>query len=165
MIQTLTGFSIFLGGVNVAEVISAKLPALSFKSIETKKSGNILNKKVFTGQLETLETELTLSTWDAQSFLNFAGNSKDNELIIRGVLSDGEQKQSLKIIMSGAFESIDFSELSEEADQVKLTLKGNLSLYAQEFAGKELFYIDNDSHVLRINGVDRMKQDREILGL
>lgn len=163
--KVLKNFNLFVDGrgyVGKAEEIN--LPKLTIKTEELRAGGMDAPVAIDMG-MEKLEASFSLAEYDSEIFKKFgiiSGNGV--QLTLKGALVDDEKTTPLTVKLQGMYTELDMGKI---AAGEKGTLQGSVSCryYKLEIDGKSLIEIDIDNMTRVIDGVDKLAEIRNALGI
>ncbi|MEJ1398772.1 MAG: phage major tail tube protein [Candidatus Sedimenticola sp. (ex Thyasira tokunagai)] len=167
MPKKIKNFNMFIEGEGFAgRVDEVTLPKLSRK-MEGFRAGG-MNAEVDVDQgMEKLETEISLGEIP-RSVLNLFGvtDASGVKLRFRGAMQadDGTGTDAIEIVMMGRFSEIDPGS-AKAGDDTQLKLSATLAYYRYSVNGEDVIEIDVLNMIEKVDGVDRLQEQRDAIGL
>lgn len=162
----LKNFNLFIDGRGYAgKVDTLKTPTLTIVGEDFRAGGMDSSVMVELGQ-EKLEATFTLSGYNSETLALWGvGEGQEIPFTARGTLEsfDGTA-QPVKVSMTGKVRSIEPGEW-KAGERSSLAYTLDLSAYKYEQDGVTIHEIDIPNMVRIVNGVDRLKTQREHLGI
>lgn len=159
--------NIFVEGTGYAGVATkVKLPAISTKTEDHRGAGMEFSRKMNMG-LEDLEMSFTMMEYN-ETVNGLVGklNGSNTQITFRGTLSDDESTATTAVLVNvrGSISKKETGDI-EAGGKVETDYTINVKFYEEKVGGKEIFYIDNDNYIHRIEGTDILANQRSDLGL
>ncbi|MES9901118.1 MAG: phage major tail tube protein [Sedimenticola sp.] len=168
MPKKLKAFNMFIEGEGFAGVVDeVTLPKLSRK-MEAFRAGG-MNAEIDIDQgMEKLETEITLGEIP-RSVLNHFGvcDAAGVKMRFRGAHqadSGGCSVDTIEVVMMGRFNEIDMGS-AKAGDDTQLKLSGTLTYYRYSINSEDVIEIDVLNMIEKVNGTDRLKEQRAAIGI
>ncbi len=163
--KILKNFNLFVDGrgyVGRAEEVNP--PKLTIKTEEMRAGGMDAPATIDMG-MEKLEASFTLAEYDPAILKQFgivSGNAV--QLTLRGALTDDESTIPLTIKLRGMYTEMDMGKFGAgEKGQLQCSMA--CRYYSLEIDGKTLIEIDVDNMTRVIDGVDKLAEIRDALGI
>ncbi len=167
MPKVFKNFNLFIAGEGFAGRVSkVKLPTISVQTEDHKGAGMEFNRKLDMG-LEDLECTFTLTEYnDLVNGLVGKRNGSNTLLTFRGSLSDDESTATTPVVaqMRGALHKQETGDI-EAGGKIETDYTLNCKFYELKIGGQEIYHIDNDNYIRRIQGEDQLASQRGDLGL
>ena len=163
----LTGLNAYVDGRGyMGRVNELVLPKLTPKMREYTAGGLSATIDVPTGEIEKLESEVTLTGVDPDVIGLFGvtmGNA--TSLVFRGsTQSEDGSKGEVKVFQRGMIKELDWGSWKPGEDS-NLKLATTLQYYRYEYNGRVLIEADPINYKLIVNGVDQLAEMRQALGI
>lgn len=164
MPSVLTDMNAFFADESFAGIANTiTLPTIAVKTVDMTLSGFAGDIERDVGKLEKLETQVTISDYSSK-VTGFVGarSSRDEVMSFRGALDVDGEIVPVIVKASGFWKSVGFNDWTvgvETTTQFTITL----NMFEITVNGNELFHIDKDLNIFRVNGVDRNEAIRSAL--
>jgi len=164
--KTLKNFNCFIEGTGYAGVATeVSLPTIELNADAHRAGGMDMPRKIDLG-INEMEAEVTLTEMNA----DVAGktcihNGSNTQMMFRGALNDDESTAAVPVvaIMRGTVSKYEPSSAkSSEKTEDKFTF--SLKFYELKIDGREVFHIDGDNLIRRIDGTDQLESIRSAIG-
>lgn len=165
--NTLKAFNLYLEGNNFAGLAAKlKLPEIKTKKEEHRGAGMDMPRSLMQG-IEALECEFTLTEFSADVRAKVGiQNGHNTELVFKGSIGDdsgaGATKPVLVTIRGAIME--DTPSEWESGKKTEDSYKVECKFYELKVDGKEVYYIDQDNMIRRIEGTDYLASQRSDIG-
>lgn len=165
MVKILKNFNLFVDGRGYAgRAEEVNPPKLSIKTEELRAGGMDAPISIDMG-MEKLEMGFNLVEYDPEILKQFglvSGNAV--QLTLRGALVDDESTTPMIIKTQGMFTEIDMGKF-KAGDKATLQCSIACRYYSLEIGGRKLIEIDIDNMTRIIDGVDKLVEIRNALGI
>ncbi len=162
--EALDGINAFYGTKSFLGTIESFTPPkidFKIKEFDLGGIGGVITRPL--RRLESLEAEVTFRE-STSRLADLVGSDLEEDLILYGSISDGQEERSHKIILRGYVKASEENEFKNDSDvSTKLTI--NVYLYQRFIDNEELYHIDLFNNEIRIAGKDRNLKLKENLGL
>ena len=161
-------FNTFLDGESYAgRATEIALPKLARKMEEFDAGGMLGPVDIDMGQ-EKLESEITLAEFSRKVLETYGVGSADGvQMRFRGAaVNDGttSETDAIEITMRGRFKEIDMGSV-KRGENTEMKLNASLTYYKYTLNGEDIIEIDMVNMICIVNGVDRLEEQREALGI
>ena len=166
--QLLKNFNLFLEGEGYAgRATEITLPKLARKMEEFDAGGMLGPIDIDMGQ-EKLEAEITLAEFSRKVLETYGIASADGvQMRFKGAaVNDGTTSatDAIEIVMRGRYKEIDMGTV-KRGENAPMKLSASLTYYKYVLNGEDIIEIDMVNMIFVVNGVDRMEEMSEALGL
>jgi uncharacterized protein len=157
--SVLRGQEVFIEGVGfIGKLMKAEMPKLDFDSVEHTAGG--MTRSVDTGLLKAMEFKVEISDYDPLIFDTVAKRfGETTHLAVKKYIVNGESKKGASIRVAGNIKTQEFSN-PDVGKEETITLTMAVSQYVLEVDGEEMYNIDTDNYILKINGNDLLSDLR-----
>ncbi|MEJ1390127.1 MAG: phage major tail tube protein [Candidatus Sedimenticola sp. (ex Thyasira tokunagai)] len=168
MPKKIKSFNMFIEGEGFAGVVDeVVLPKLSRK-MEAFRAGG-MNAEIDIDQgMEKLETEITLGEIPRSVLTQFGVcDAAGVKMRFRGASqADGGDcgVDAIEIVMMGRFSEMDMGS-AKAGDDTQLKLSGTLTYFRYSINGEDVIEIDVLNMIEKVDGVDRLQEQRDAIGL
>jgi len=163
----LRNFALHINNVGYAGIVTkGKLPDLSIKTEDHRGSGMESNRKLDHG-LEDTEVTFSLAEFnDAAMKLTGILNGSNTELKFYGALNNDESSVAIPVeaTIKGAIHKSEPGDW-ESGAKTETNFTVNCKFYELKIDGEEIYYVDNDNLIRRVDGVDQMESIRNAIKL
>ncbi|MCW8966892.1 MAG: phage major tail tube protein [Candidatus Pacearchaeota archaeon] len=166
--KKLKNFNGFIDGVGYAgRIIEQTLPKLARKMEEYRAGGMNGPIDVDMGQ-EKMESEFSIAEFSRDVLLQYGVTGADGvQMRFRGAAvsdSAGSETDAIEVVMRGRFKEIDMGTVKTGED-TPMKVSASLSYYKYVLNDETLIEIDLLNMVEIVGGEDRLKEQREAIGL
>lgn len=164
--RKLKNMNIFVNGASwMGEATSVTLPKLTRKMEDFRAGGMNAPVKVDMG-MEALELEFTAGGFMVNALSDFGSAQHDaSQIRFAGAYQrdDTGEVDSVEITVRGRIQEVDMGD-AKPGEDTEHKFKATLSFYQLEVNGREAVFVDVVNMVERINGIDRLAEQRAAIG-
>lgn len=166
--KKIKNFNLFLDGEGYSgRATEVTLPKLSRKMEDFEAGGMLGPISIDMGQ-EKLEGECTIAEYSRKLLEQYGVGSADGvQMRFRGAaVNDGttSETDAIEVVMRGRFKELDMGTV-KKSDNNEMKLSYALTYYKYTLNGQDIIEIDMVNMIFIVGGVDRLKEQREALGL
>jgi len=163
----LRNFAMHVTNVGYAGVVTkGKLPDVASKTEDHRASGMDFNRKLDHG-LEDLESTFSLAEFNDAIMKQVSTlNASETELKFYGALNDDASPKAIKVeaTLKGAIHKGEPGDW-ESGGKTETSFTVNCKFYELKIDAEEIYHIDNDNLIRRIDGVDQLESIRAAIKL
>lgn len=160
-------FTIFRRGAGkFGQFEELTLPALAFKAEEYDGGGVLGTREISLGKLENMGLTGKSNSYDREMYSDAlaAPGSTDTWIAYGSLVAPGLAEKPLKVTWQGALMKIEREPLKASGKTMATFHWMDVIYYEEIQDGSQMFEVDTENYVLRVNGVDRFAQRRRNLG-
>ncbi len=160
-------FTIFRQGVGkFGHFEELKLPTLAFKAEEYDGGGVLGTREISLGKLEKMGLEGKSNSYDRDMYSDAlaAPGSTATWIAYGSLVAPGQDEKQLKVTWQGALMKLEREPLKASAKTMATFNWMDVIYYEEIEDGSQMFEVDTENYVLRVNGVDRFATRRRNLG-
>ncbi|MCT4575073.1 MAG: phage major tail tube protein [Alphaproteobacteria bacterium] len=163
--KILKNFNLFVDGrgyVGKAEEVNP--PKLAIKTEELRAGGMDSPIDIDMG-MEKLEASFTICEYDKEILKQFGlVDGKAVQITLRGAMADDENTVPVVIKLRGMFKELDMGKFAAgEKSQLQCSMP--CRYYSLNIDGEDIIEIDVDNMIRKVNGVDKLSEVRNALGI
>jgi P2 family phage contractile tail tube protein len=163
--KILKNFNLFVDGrgyVGKAEEVNP--PKLAIKTEEIRAGGMDSPIDIDMG-MEKLESSFTICEYDKEILKQFGlVDGKAVQITLRGAMADDENTVPVVIKLRGMFKELDMGKFAAgEKSQLQCSMP--CRYYSLNIDGEDIIEIDVDNMIRKVNGVDKLSEVRNALGI
>lgn len=165
--RVLKNFILFNDGTGYLGEVPAFTPPKLSRKMEDYRAGGMNGPIGIDLGMEALESDWTAAGYMRSLFAQWGTPTHDGVLLrLAGAIQadDTGEVQAVEIVMRGRHKEIDFGE-AKAGEKTEIKVKSSLSYYKLTIDGVVIIEIDFVNFIEVVDGVDRMAQIRQALGL